>query len=312
MVNYSQMESVWRSYGPLDPIGSEAPKARSSRAPLIVAGVAGVCVAGALGGLYLRPDLGAAAASSPAPGVSQGPEITRVSQAAPVAGEAARLQTQLQMLIVDGPVGPSPLESSPLAPPLAVSEPSLEPSGSAPRDLQAAPTLDLPASAPPSDKLAGRPLQGMVPARTPVRAPGSGLSNAGRGEGAPLVLASRAPTPTTYPRWTPRTTPAPRPAPPQTAAAQTAPPPSQPEGPSYDCRHAGTAAERMICESPELASLDRKLAVELDAAVAAGHSRQELARDQEHWRRRRETAAPDPRAVADVYRRRIGQLRSMQ
>lgn len=311
MVNYSQMESVWRSYGPLDPIASEAPKARRSPAPLIAAGVAGVCVAGALGGLYLRPDLGAAAASSRAP--AQGPAITRVSDAAPVAGEAARLQTQLQMLIVDGPVGPSPLESAPLAPPLAVPQPSLEPSGSAQRNLQAAPALVLPASAPPSDKLAVRPAQGMVPARTPVRAAGSGRSNAEQGEGAPLVLASRAPAPTTYPRWTPRPAPAPRPAPPQAAAAElTAPPPSQPQGPSYDCRHAGTAAERMICESPELASLDRKLAAELDAAVAAGHSRQELARDQEHWRRRRETASPDPRAVADVYRRRIGQLRSMQ
>jgi len=85
-----------------------------------------------------------------------------------------------------------------------------------------------------------------------------------------------------------------------------------PRGPSYDCGYARTAAERLICASPELAALDRNMAAELDAAVAAGHSPRELARDQADWRQRRESAAPDPRAVADVYRQCIGQLRSMQ
>jgi uncharacterized protein len=68
----------------------------------------------------------------------------------------------------------------------------------------------------------------------------------------------------------------------------------------------------MVCETPELAALDRRLQAELAGAAAAGHNPALLARHQGDWRRRRDAAAPDPRAVADAYQRRIQQLQSMQ
>jgi uncharacterized protein len=82
--------------------------------------------------------------------------------------------------------------------------------------------------------------------------------------------------------------------------------------PEPDCSGATSAAEAMVCGSPDLAALDRRMRAELAAAVAAGHPRDLIERDQADWRRRRDAAAPDPRAVTDAYQRRIGQLRSMQ
>jgi len=68
----------------------------------------------------------------------------------------------------------------------------------------------------------------------------------------------------------------------------------------------------MVCGDAQLAALDRRLNAELAGAIAAGHNPDLLARDQRDWRRRRDAAAPDPRAVADAYQRRIRQLSSMQ
>jgi uncharacterized protein len=68
----------------------------------------------------------------------------------------------------------------------------------------------------------------------------------------------------------------------------------------------------MVCDDPHLAALDRQVSAELVGAMAAGHNPRELLRDQRNWSRRRDRAAPDPRALADSYQQRISQLRSMQ
>jgi uncharacterized protein YecT (DUF1311 family) len=83
-------------------------------------------------------------------------------------------------------------------------------------------------------------------------------------------------------------------------------------GPSFSCRSARTQAERMICADPDLAALDRRLNAAFEDAIAAGANRRELRAEQDKWLSRREAAAPDPDAVADVYRRRIGELNSMR
>jgi uncharacterized protein YecT (DUF1311 family) len=83
------------------------------------------------------------------------------------------------------------------------------------------------------------------------------------------------------------------------------------ETPSFSCNGARGAGAQVVCSDPRLARLDRIMAAEFAAAVAAGHDRERLEMDQDSWLARREAAAPDPDAVADVYRRRINQLRSM-
>jgi hypothetical protein len=56
MVNYAKMEPVWRSYGPLEPIGPSASKSKHGKR-VALAGVAVVLTAGAALGAYLKPDL---------------------------------------------------------------------------------------------------------------------------------------------------------------------------------------------------------------------------------------------------------------
>jgi uncharacterized protein YecT (DUF1311 family) len=85
---------------------------------------------------------------------------------------------------------------------------------------------------------------------------------------------------------------------------------SEPE-PERDCGALRGAGERTVCQNAELAALDRRLAAEFERALAAGHDRAALHLDQDSWLARREAAAPDPRAVAEAYERRIRQLRSM-
>jgi hypothetical protein len=98
MVNYARMETVWRSYGPLEPIGPSKPK---SRRPVkaTIAGLVVVCLAGAAG-IYFRPDLEAAEAPTRA-----APPLVRADSGEAAPGgdldEAARLQSQLEMLVLD-------------------------------------------------------------------------------------------------------------------------------------------------------------------------------------------------------------------
>lgn len=306
MVNYARMESVWRSYGPLEPIGPAAYRPRRRRNRAVAAGIAAVCTAGAAAGLYLRPDLGAQARPTREAPVAERGTVVEVSDAPPqtalrtappgVGQAAAQLQHQLQLLMMDAPGARSPEAETtlPAAPVVAAPPPPVV----VRQQAQAAPAARA-APARPLDRAA-------APATRQVQRP------AARPTPAPMVLASRTPPPVVYPRAKSRPAPAVAPLPAPEPVAAEAPARVEPQGPSYDCDRARTAAERMICGSPELAALDRNMAAELEAAVAAGHSAQELARDQASWRRRREKAAPDPRAVADIYRQRIGQLRSMQ
>ena len=82
--------------------------------------------------------------------------------------------------------------------------------------------------------------------------------------------------------------------------------------PSFDCGAARSAAQEMVCASPALVALDRQMASELAATVAAGHDGGRMQLEQDRWLATREAAAPDPRAVADAYKRRIRQLRAMR
>lgn len=281
MVNYVRMEEVWRSYGPMEPIGPGAkPKRRVSP---IVLGILAVCVVGAGAGLWLRtggsPE---PQRTSPAPTVASGGDRDRAL------AEAAELQEALRVAVTDettpppaSPIFPppasvpeGPIGASPLGPPLPL--PSTAPVGRAPTSNSTSAVHRVPTPSP-------APVE--VRVFTPPDAP---------------VVAS-APTPSGQaPNDAART-------PPGAAPVVEGSP-----GPSFECSYARTAAERLVCDRPDLAALDRRLAAELEGAVAAGHNPAELQRDQADWRRRREAAAPDPRAVADSYQRRIGQLRSMQ
>ena len=93
-----------------------------------------------------------------------------------------------------------------------------------------------------------------------------------------------------------------------TAAEVAAARPRSGRGPSFNCRGARSTAERLVCSDPELATLDRQLNAAYEDAIAAGVPRRVLRQEQDRWLGVRESAAPDPDAVADVYRRRIQEV----
>ena len=97
-----------------------------------------------------------------------------------------------------------------------------------------------------------------------------------------------------------------------TAAEVAAARPQAGRGPSFNCRYARSASERLVCDDPRLAALDRRLNAAYEDAIAAGVSRRRLRAEQDNWLLTREHAAPDPDAVEDAYRRRIEELRSLQ
>lgn len=97
-----------------------------------------------------------------------------------------------------------------------------------------------------------------------------------------------------------------------TAAEVAAARPRAGRGPSFNCRYARSTSERIVCGDPEIAALDRRLNAAFEDAIASGVDRRTLRREQDRWLGEREAAAPDPDAVADVYRRRIDELDSMR
>lgn len=106
---------------------------------------------------------------------------------------------------------------------------------------------------------------------------------------------------------------APRPTPVIDTAPRDISPPrvtiATPPEPSFNCRYAGSRAERMICGDPQLARLDRRLDQAFDRAVAQGGSYRELRAEQDDWLSIREDAARrSPDAVESVYRQRIAEL----
>ncbi|MCR5873756.1 hypothetical protein LRS10_05935 [Phenylobacterium sp. J426] len=79
--------------------------------------------------------------------------------------------------------------------------------------------------------------------------------------------------------------------------------------PSFDCRYAGTRAERMVCGDAELARLDRQLDRAFDRAVSSGIPYRALRAEQDDWLSIREQAARrSPEAVESIYRQRIAEL----
>jgi uncharacterized protein len=97
-----------------------------------------------------------------------------------------------------------------------------------------------------------------------------------------------------------------------TAAEVAAARPQAGRGPSFNCRYARSVSERLVCDDPRLAALDRRLNAAYEDAIAAGVSRRRLRAEQDNWLLTREHAAPDPDAVEDAYRRRIEELRALQ
>lgn len=95
--------------------------------------------------------------------------------------------------------------------------------------------------------------------------------------------------------------------------AEAAPPPATPAvRPSFDCRYARTASERMVCGDPELASYDRQLNGAFERAIRSGVPRRVLRADQDDWLGIREDAARYSRqAVLNVYRQRISELNAL-
>lgn len=168
---------------------------------------------------------------------------------------------------------------------------------------------------PPAASSAAVPVE-VAPSTPPTAAP---APPAGKLEVLPPDMARASqPRSTVFPTAPPRpapvvepAAPVPReiaPAPPRIVAA----PPAPAVQPSFNCRYAGTPAERMICADPELASLDRRLDRAFERAVASGIPYRELRAEQDDWLSIREDAARrSPAAVESVYRQRIAELNDL-
>jgi uncharacterized protein YecT (DUF1311 family) len=293
MVNYAKMEPVWRSYGPLEPIGPSASKSKRGKR-VALAGVAVVLAGGAGLGAYLKPDLdtqlprlaASEAAAENAPAARATPE------------EPLRLDVmieQMAALPLPGEMGTGGALPSETIPPSSapVTGPEFAPSPAASAYL--APAVPAAAVAPrAAARVASAPTK--LPARysPPAASPPPRLvrqeavAPAVTAPPRPLVLASRE---------------APR--------ALPIAPPEVREAPSFTCGGSMSVAQEMVCERPTLTALDRQMAAEFAAAIAAGRDRSRLQLEQDAWLARREAAAPDPNAVADAYKRRIRQLRAM-
>jgi len=98
--------------------------------------------------------------------------------------------------------------------------------------------------------------------------------------------------------------------PPVTVPPVTETPP--PIRPSFDCAKASQRIEFLICESPQLADLDRALASSYKRAmVAAGGDRALLRQDQRTWRTQSRDVCADTGCVARVTRERIAMLKAI-
>lgn len=200
------------------------------------------------------------------------------------------------------------LERAPRAPMPAVT--AALPEATAPVPIEVAqPT---PAPAPKG----GEPLEVLPPemadaarANAPVaagRAPPREVAEAPRGSD----VAARAPE---LPRAAPVVR-EPEPAPREFATREPAPAISAPAvRPSFNCRYARSQSERMVCDDPQLAALDRRLNRAFQQAVASGMPYRDLRAEQDDWLRIREDAArrAGPEAVESVYRQRIRELTEM-
>jgi hypothetical protein len=82
--------------------------------------------------------------------------------------------------------------------------------------------------------------------------------------------------------------------------------------PSFNCRHARTRSERMVCADSGLASLDRKMSAIFYSALdqADARERRELRRSRDRFLAARERCATE-NCVAEAYRDRIDEIREI-
>lgn len=121
--------------------------------------------------------------------------------------------------------------------------------------------------------------------------------------GRPLPNVVPAPQPGAPPRDA-------EPAPPM-REAEAAPPPARVRArPSFNCRHARTSTERMICASPRLAARDREMASLWYALMAGADpaTRGHLRRSRDAFLERRERCGSES-CVAAAYASRMAELR---
>lgn len=112
--------------------------------------------------------------------------------------------------------------------------------------------------------------------------------------------------------------PAATPAPAASPTARPAPAPTQAAprvaaaAPSFNCRVARSRSERMVCSSPQLASLDREMSSRFYSALSRGNEgvRAELRRTRDSFLRYRERC-PDEACVAQAYRDRMDEIRDI-
>lgn len=108
------------------------------------------------------------------------------------------------------------------------------------------------------------------------------------------------------PRIAPRPSePSPAPRPSEAAVAPTA---TGGARPSFNCRYARSRSERLVCSDPVLAAADWRLHNVFERAMAQTSDPRALRAEQDRWLAAREGAAPDPRAVLQVYETRIDEL----
>lgn len=107
--------------------------------------------------------------------------------------------------------------------------------------------------------------------------------------------------------------PPPQPQPQSQSPVSIEPPPSAPAPrASFDCAAARPGAEQAVCDDPQLASADRRMARAYRRALEAGVDARFLRQEQRDWMAIREDAAArSPDALASVYAQRIGELDQM-
>ena len=82
------------------------------------------------------------------------------------------------------------------------------------------------------------------------------------------------------------------------------------QGPSFDCRRAGTSTEIAICNSQHLSNLDRDIAAlfaDLNR-VLNGAQRDFVINEQRRWLARRDACGSDRSCISDWSERRVREL----
>lgn len=150
--------------------------------------------------------------------------------------------------------------------------------------------------------------------------PASTESSASVAAPAPVEVARAEPTPVRERVEVARssqTSAAPTPARPRPPTAETPPvarasaqEPTATARPSFNCRYARSASERMVCSDPVLAAADWRLHNAFEQARAQADDPRALRAEQDRWLQAREAAAPDPVEVLETYEARIDELTS--